>query len=134
MNYKYNFTLYRFSILNLMGHMVADFFIQQMTLFVLNIKRLLIKKTRSKCTCRFVLYIVMYTVYITMYMKLCTVRSIVKIRSFTLWLFFRCHKCNGNVRKQNWCYSCYLHDAALFVCLVTTCLNYIQFYKEWPVM
>lgn len=44
MNYKYNFTLYRFSILNLMGHMVADFFIQQMTLFVLNIKRLLIKK------------------------------------------------------------------------------------------
>lgn len=32
---------------------------------------------------RFVLYIVMYTVYITMYMKLCTVRSIVKIRYFT---------------------------------------------------
>lgn len=26
MNYKYNFTFYRFSILNLMGHMVADFF------------------------------------------------------------------------------------------------------------
>lgn len=49
MNYKYNFTLYRFSILNLMGHMVADFFfIQQMTLFVLNIKRLLIKKNTQQ--------------------------------------------------------------------------------------
>lgn len=67
-----------------MGHMVADFFYTTNDFICLNIKRLLIKKTRSKCTCRFVLYIVMYTVYITMYKKLCTVRSIVKIRYFTL--------------------------------------------------